>query len=56
MKGIFSEIRTMKTNFPRAKSFDKTRISLGNSGGSIIHLFGREQNPARFKIVEVSVW
>ncbi len=56
MKGIFSEIRTMKTNFPRAKSCDKTRISIGKSGGSIIHLIGREQNPARFKIVEVSVW
>ena len=56
MKGIFSRIRTTKTNFPRAKSYDKTRISIGKSGGSIIHLFGREQNPARFKIVEVSVW
>jgi len=56
MNGIFSKIRTTKTNFPQAKSCDKTRISIGKSGGSIIHLLGREQNPARFKIVEASVW
>ncbi len=56
MKGIFSRIRTTKTNFPLAKNYDKTRISIGKVGGSIIHLFGREQNPARCKIMEVSVW
>ena len=56
MNGIFLVIRKTKTLFPRLKSCDKTRVSLGKSGGSIIHLLGREQNPARFKIMEVSVW
>ncbi len=56
MIGNFPIIRTTKTLFPRVKSYDKTRISLGESRGSIIHLLGREQNPARFKIMEVSVW
>ena len=56
MKANFSLIRTTKTLFPRVKSHDKTRISLGGYRGSIIHLLGREQNPARFKITEVSVW
>ena len=56
MKGIFSEFRMTKTNYPRAKSCDKTRVSTGNSGGNIIHLLGGEQNPARFEIMEVSVW
>lgn len=56
MKGNFFEIRVTKTNHPQAKSCGKTRISTGNTGGNIIHLFGGEQNPARFKIMEVSVW
>ena len=55
MKGIFFEFRMTKTLYPRAKSCDKTRVSLGKSGGNIIHLLGGEQNP-RFKIMEVSVW
>ena len=56
MKGNFFDIRVTKTNHPQAKSCGKTRISTGNTGGNIIHLFGGEQNPARFKIMEVSVW
>ena len=56
MKGIFFEFRMTKTKYPRAKSCEETRISIGNTGGNIIHLFGGEQNPARFKIMDVSVW
>jgi len=56
MNGIFFAIRKTKSPFPRVKNCNKTRVSLGKSGGSIIHLLGREQNPARFKILEVSVW
>jgi len=56
MKGIFFEFRKTKTIFPLVKRCNKTRVSTGNTGGNIIHLFGGEQNPARFKIMEVSVW
>jgi len=56
MKGIFCKNRPTKPNTPLGNYYDETYVSTGKFGGSIIHLFGREQNPARFKIMEVSVW
>ena len=56
MKGIFCKIRSTKPDTPLLNYYDKTYVSTGKFGGSIIHLFGREQIPARFEIMEVSVW
>ena len=55
MKGIFFEFRMTKTNYPRAKSCDKTRFPQ-ETLEVILYNLGGEQNPARFKIMEVSVW
>ena len=56
MKGNLIQMCVSMSFFPIQINSQKTSISIGVSGGSIIHLFGGEQNPARLNSVEVTIW
>lgn len=56
MKGNLIQMCVSMMFFPIQVNSQKTSISIGVSGGSIIHLFGREQIPARLNSMEVTVW
>ena len=55
-KYFYEQFRTTKSKSPRQDCDNKIHISTGNNRGSIIHLIGREETPARFEIMEVRVW
>ena len=52
----FCNITGYAALFPTLKQYDQTHISEGDFGGSIIHLIGRDQTPARQNNKEVREW